>query len=608
MAAWWVILPINFDTLYEVHLFTVIPVMCAAVVILGKPGPWRRGASLGLLLATGLLMRNELLLSAALLAAMLLFVTIWRARHSQAQSLFNVRSAAAYVVPVAGVLLVTALYYRHASDAGSISAVLERKHTLNICQTYAFGYQQRHEDFNKSPWTECQELMSRVYGKPEPPLTEALIRNPRAMVEHFVWNVSLIPSGLQVLLLNVTSGGVNPDYAPVLRSWIAWPPTVILLAIAVAGIIRLRGNLQSWWVEWIRPRVWGWSLLLVVAAAAIGVIVTQRPRPSYMLSLGILLRAVAGMLVLALVNRPAWRQRMLAAFPVVAVLAVALAPSFYDTILRSQPRPLVKAYERLAGYANLLHRRGAALVSPGYCSELCNYVGKGACHGLDYPTLRALTSPEKTWPKVLEAAGATLIYADEGVLGDPAGQDLVKASVASGWQTLAFDNVDGQRWMLLGRREAGKSALGVTPAPSLPPLDDIPVVGDWNGDGTAKVGIFRRGIWYLDTDGSHQLPASKAIGWGQEGDIPVVGDWNGDGRTKIGVYSKGVWFLDIDGSHRMAPAKLVRWGEAGDTPVLGDWDKSGKTKVGVFRSSTWLLDTSGTHHPAPADRFTVDVK
>jgi hypothetical protein len=30
MAAWWVILPINFDALYEVHLFVVIPVICSA--------------------------------------------------------------------------------------------------------------------------------------------------------------------------------------------------------------------------------------------------------------------------------------------------------------------------------------------------------------------------------------------------------------------------------------------------------------------------------------------------------------------------------------------------------------------------------------------------
>ena len=45
--------------------------------------------------------------------------------------------------------------------------------------------------------------------------------------------------------------------------------------------------------------------------------------------------------------------------------------------------------------------------------------------------------------------------------------------------------------------------------------------------------------------------------FGLAGDIPVVGDWNGDGRTKIGVFRNGIWYLDFNGnrvSGRLRPA------------------------------------------------------
>ena len=29
LAAWWAVLPVNFDTLYEVHLFALLPVLAA---------------------------------------------------------------------------------------------------------------------------------------------------------------------------------------------------------------------------------------------------------------------------------------------------------------------------------------------------------------------------------------------------------------------------------------------------------------------------------------------------------------------------------------------------------------------------------------------------
>jgi hypothetical protein len=58
-------------------------------------------------------------------------------------------------------------------------------------------------------------------------------------------------------------------------------------------------------------------------------------------------------------------------------------------------------------------------------------------------------------------------------------------------------------------------------------------VGDWNGDGRAKVGVFRAGFffWVLDANGNHQfdgvgagLDMAFAFG-GIAGDKPVPGVW-----------------------------------------------------------------------------------
>ena len=65
---------------------------------------------------------------------------------------------------------------------------------------------------------------------------------------------------------------------------------------------------------------------------------------------------------------------------------------------------------------------------------------------------------------------------------------------------------------------------------------DVPVVGDWNGDGVYTVAIFRNGTWFLDMNGDGRWgPGDAVVQFGQEGDIPVVGDWTGDGTTKLGV-------------------------------------------------------------------------
>jgi hypothetical protein len=127
---------------------------------------------------------------------------------------------------------------------------------------------------------------------------------------------------------------------------------------------------------------------------------------------------------------------------------------------------------------------------------------------------------------------------------------------------------------------------------------DVPVMGDWDGSGLKRPGVFRNGTWLLDlnNDGVYDS-GDKIVSFGQTGDIPVVGDWTGTGTLKLGLFRQGSFILDLSG-HLSGIATgqndaFFSFGASTDKPVVGDWNLSGTTKVGVFRNGTWLLDYNG---------------
>jgi hypothetical protein len=134
---------------------------------------------------------------------------------------------------------------------------------------------------------------------------------------------------------------------------------------------------------------------------------------------------------------------------------------------------------------------------------------------------------------------------------------------------------------------------------------DIPVVGDWNGDGRSKAGVFRNGLWVLDYNGDGAWGSGDRFFYlGESGDTPVVGDWNGDGRAKGGVFRNGLWVLDYNGDGAWGSAdRFFYLGERGDKAVVGDWNGDGRTKGGVFRNGLWVLDYNGDGAWGSADRF-----
>jgi subtilisin family serine protease len=134
----------------------------------------------------------------------------------------------------------------------------------------------------------------------------------------------------------------------------------------------------------------------------------------------------------------------------------------------------------------------------------------------------------------------------------------------------------------------------------------FPVVGDWNGTGVKRqIGVYWNGSWYLDMNGNGAWDGPSTdryypdFGRGLTGAIPVVGDWNGNGRSKVGVYWNGSWYLDYNGNGAWDGPIIDRYyadfgrGLAGAIPVVGDWSGTGVVRIGVFWNGNWYFDING---------------
>ncbi len=119
--------------------------------------------------------------------------------------------------------------------------------------------------------------------------------------------------------------------------------------------------------------------------------------------------------------------------------------------------------------------------------------------------------------------------------------------------------------------------------------DDLPLAGDWDGDGVTTVGVFRQGVFFLRNSNSSGV-ADVAVAYGAVDDIPLVGDWDGNGTTTIGVYRPSERRFFLRNSNAPGnPDIVVPYGDEGDRPLAGDWDGDGITTIGVVRGNTFLL-------------------
>lgn len=115
---------------------------------------------------------------------------------------------------------------------------------------------------------------------------------------------------------------------------------------------------------------------------------------------------------------------------------------------------------------------------------------------------------------------------------------------------------------------------------------DVPIAGDWTGEGQEMIGIFRDGQWRLDLTGDGKYTAEDlAFTMGSPGDKPVIGDFDGDTIVDMGIYRDGLWHIDTNHDRILdARDRAFTFGDADDAPVVGDWDGDGIDDPGLYRN------------------------
>jgi hypothetical protein len=228
----------------------------------------------------------------------------------------------------------------------------------------------------------------------------------------------------------------------------------------------------------------------------------------------------------------------------------------------------------------------AAAPSPAAIAALQRVIGwKLSLHGI-----------RSTSSTVVESLGSTKY---------PAGTMVGLANV-SGHRDVSLTACPGDLVVsqLTTIRSGASSVQALHPAPFTYGLAaDVPLAGDWDGNGRAGPGIRRGRVFHL-RNGASAGAANASIDYGLASDIPVTGDWNGDGKDTIGVFRGGAFLLrDINGAG--SAHRTIQWGKAGDAPVIGDWDGDGDDDVGFRRGNSWnLLTPSGPvsfHYGVAAD-------
>jgi hypothetical protein len=130
----------------------------------------------------------------------------------------------------------------------------------------------------------------------------------------------------------------------------------------------------------------------------------------------------------------------------------------------------------------------------------------------------------------------------------------------------------------------------------------IPIVGDWDGNGTVTAGIYDpvASRFYLrNTNTSGNANVVFVYGPGGAGWKPIVGDWNGDGIDTIGLYDPAVSRFYLRNTNSGGNATIVfAYGAAGAgwTPLAGDWNGDGTDTIGVYvpETSRFYLRNSNT--------------
>ncbi len=158
------------------------------------------------------------------------------------------------------------------------------------------------------------------------------------------------------------------------------------------------------------------------------------------------------------------------------------------------------------------------------------------------------------------------------------------------WQNLLVEDCVHPVWTAGSQKiaEAWFEALVIyAPTPTVPasptptPAVQILDSGDYNGDSTSDIAVFRKssGLW--------AVKGVTRVYFGTGSDIPASGDFDGDGTTDLALFRSASGLWAIRGITR------AYFGGSSDIPAPGDYDGNGTCDAGIFRGSSGLWVVRG---------------